>query len=192
MVKRIFDVGLVLVGIVVLSPVLIVISFCIYLESDGPVLCKQTRVGLLGRNFEVFKFRTMVVDAESKGEKVTVSDDVRITDCGRKLRKLKLDELPQLFNVLLGQMSLVGPRPEVPEYVAFYSDEERRKILSVKPGITDKASIEFRDENLMLSESKDPVATYRERIQPIKIRYYLECLVRSFMSRSNTKLINYS
>lgn len=172
--KRIFDLIFVIPGLLILSPVLLVIIFLIKQDSDGPVLFKQERVGLNGKIFKVLKFRTMVVDAEQKGAKVTTGGDPRITKSGHWLRKYKLDELPQLFNVLKGEMSLVGPRPEVPEYVAFYSDKQKESILSVLPGLTDQASIEFRNENDLLSGSTDPVKDYREKVLPIKLTYYMQ------------------
>lgn len=170
--KRIFDLFFVIIGVVLLSPVLLIISVFIRSGSDGSILFKQERVGLNGKLFKVLKFRTMIVDAEQKGAKITTGGDPRITQTGQWLRKYKLDELPQLFNVLLGKMSLVGPRPEVPEYVEFYTSQEREIVLSVLPGITDTASIEFRNENELLAGSKDPVKDYKEKILPIKISYY--------------------
>jgi len=170
--KRLFDLLFVILGLVVLSPVFLVISLLIKRDDNGPVLFKQERVGLNGKPFKVLKFRTMVIDAEQQGAKVTTSGDSRITKTGQWLRKYKLDELPQLINVLKGEMSLVGPRPEVPEYVAFYSEEQKQTVLSVLPGITDLASIEFRNENELLTGSQDPVNDYREKVLPIKLAYY--------------------
>jgi len=170
--KRIFDLLLVIPGLIVLSPVFLLIFFLISRDSDGPILFRQKRVGLNGQVFNVLKFRTMIVNAEQKGAKITTSGDSRITKTGCWLRKYKLDELPQLINVLKGDMSLVGPRPEVPEYVEFYTDEQKKKVLSVLPGITDRASIEFRNENDILKNSKDPVQDYKEKILPIKLDYY--------------------
>lgn len=172
--KRIFDLFFVVPGVLALSLVFLVIAFLIKREGNGPILFKQIRVGLNGRLFHVLKFRTMVVDAENKGAKVTVGGDPRITKVGHWLRKYKLDELPQLFNILKGDMSLVGPRPEVPEYVEFYSKEQKEIVLSVRPGITDKASIEFRNENELLAGSSDPVKDYREKVLPIKLSYYMQ------------------
>ena len=170
--KRIFDLTFVIPGLFVLSPVFFMIAFLIKRDSDGSVLFKQERVGLNGKLFKVLKFRTMVVDAEKKGAKVTTGGDPRITRSGQWLRKYKLDELPQLINVLKGEMSLVGPRPEVPEYVDFYTEDQKQTVLSVLPGITDIASIEFRNENELLSDSKDPVKDYKEKVLPIKLAYY--------------------
>lgn len=172
--KRIFDLFFVIPGLLLLSPVLMIIAIIIKLKDGGDVLFKQIRVGKNGQNFEVLKFRTMVLNAESLGDKVTTGDDPRITPIGHVLRKYKFDELPQLINVLKGEMSLVGPRPEVPEYVEFYSDEVRNIVLSVPPGMTDKASIEFVNENDILSGSKDPVNDYKNKVLPIKLDYYVD------------------
>jgi len=172
--KRLFDLFFVIPGLVLLSPIFLVISLLIKRDDNGPVLFKQERVGLNGRPFKVLKFRTMVVDAEKQGAKVTMGGDSRITQTGQWLRKYKIDELPQLINVLKGEMSLVGPRPEVPEYVAFYSEQQKKTVLSVLPGITDIASIEFRNENDLLVGSTDPIKDYKEKILPIKISYYEE------------------
>lgn len=172
--KRLFDLFFVIPGLLVLSPVLAIIAFVIKLKDGGNVLFKQVRVGKNGKHFKVLKFRTMVLDAEKIGNKVTTGDDPRITTIGKILRKYKLDELPQLFNVLKGDMSLVGPRPEVPEYVEFYPEDVRNIVLSVPPGMTDKASIEFVNENNLLSGSKDPVGDYKNKVLPIKLKYYVD------------------
>ncbi len=174
MLKRAFDIVSSLVGLVLLFPALLAIALWIKLSSTGPILFCQTRVGLNGKSFSIFKFRTMVVDAEKLGLKVTVGKDPRITTCGHFLRRYKLDELPQLANVLLGTMSVVGPRPEVPEYMHEYADDVRQKILSVRPGITDKASIEFTNEAEILAASTDPRTSYINEIMPIKAKYYTE------------------
>ena len=172
--KRLFDLFFVIPGLLILSPVLLIIALVIKLRDGGNVLFKQVRVGKNGKYFKVLKFRTMVLNAESIGNKVTTGDDPRITPIGRILRNYKLDELPQLFNVLKGEMSLVGPRPEVPEYVEFYPEEIRNIVLSVPPGMTDKASIEFVNENDLLSGSSDPVNDYKNKVLPIKLDYYVE------------------
>ena len=174
MIKRIFDLLCSGFGILILSPFLLVVAIWIKIDSVGPIFFVQKRVGKNGIAFGVYKFRTMVVDAESKGLKITVGKDPRITNSGHFLRKTKLDELAQLFNVFGGSMSLVGPRPEVQEYIDVYPDDIREKVLSVKPGITDYASIEFRNENEMLKDSLDPNKTYIEEILPIKQRFYLK------------------
>jgi len=170
--KKIFDLIIVIPGVLVLLPIFLVIGIWIKLDSRGPVFFRQERVGKSGRLFKIFKFRTMVVNAESLGTRVTVGKDPRITRSGIFLRKYKLDELPQLINVLLGDMSLVGPRPEVPEFVKYWPEESRKLVLSVPPGITDYASIYFRDENTMLEGVKNPVEKYINDIIPIKLGYY--------------------
>jgi len=174
MIKRLFDFGASLFGVLLLSPIFIFIAFWIKKDSKGPVLFIQERVGLNGKSIGVYKFRTMVMNAESKGLKITVGRDPRITNSGHFLRKYKLDELAQLFNVLEGTMSLVGPRPEVQEYIDVYPEAIRNKVLSIRPGITDFASIEFKDESSILEEAKDPHKTYVEEILPIKQQYYLK------------------
>lgn len=174
MVKVIFDFISALLGVIFLAPVLLLIAILIKLSSKGPVLFIQNRVGKNGKMIGVYKFRTMIVDAEKLGLKITVDNDPRVTSVGNKLRKFKLDELPQLFNVLNGSMSLVGPRPEVIEYMDKYPCDIRKKILSVRPGITDLASIEFRDENKILAGVENPSKTYIEEILPIKQNYYLD------------------
>ncbi len=172
--KRLFDLFFVIPGLLVLAPFLLMIALIIKLKDGGNVFFKQVRVGKKGKHFNVLKFRTMVLNAEKLGDKVTTGDDPRITTIGRVLRKYKLDELPQLVNVLKGEMSLVGPRPEVPEYVEFYPKEIRDIVLSVPPGMTDKASIEFVNENDLLSGSNDPVSDYKNKVLPIKLKYYVE------------------
>uniref|UniRef100_UPI00100B613E sugar transferase n=1 Tax=Geomonas oryzae TaxID=2364273 RepID=UPI00100B613E len=169
MAKRLFDLFFALPALLVLMPIFVVIAFWIKLDSTGPVLFRQERVGLKGKIFQILKFRTMWVDAEGKGRQITVGKDPRITRSGEFLRKSKLDELPQLFNVILGEMSLVGPRPEVPRYVALYSKKQRERILSVPPGITDFASIEFRDESTILARANDPELAYIREVMPIKL-----------------------
>lgn len=170
---RFFDFILSLVGLVVLAPIFIVLAIWIKTDSRGPVFYKQVRVGQNGIDFGLFKFRSMVVDADKKGLITVGGRDPRITRSGYFIRKYKLDELPQLINVLLGDMSLVGPRPEVRKYVDLYTDEQQ-KVLSVKPGITDYASIEYMDENEILGKSSDPEKTYIEEIMPEKIKYNMK------------------
>ena len=177
-IKRIFDIVASGLGIIVLSPILLIIALIIKKESDGPVFFKQIRVGEKGRNFEILKYRTMVVDAEKMGRQITVGNDNRITKIGGFLRKYKLDELPQLINVFKGDMSLVGPRPEVPRYVNMYN-EEQRKVLDVKPGITDLASIRYRDENELLGTAEDPDDMYINTIMPDKLALNLEYINKS-------------
>ena len=170
---RFFDFILSLVGLVVLAPIFIVLAIWIKIDSKGPVFYKQVRVGQNGIDFGLFKFRSMVVDADKKGLITVGGRDPRITRSGYFIRKYKLDELPQLINVLVGDMSLVGPRPEVRKYVDLYTDEQQ-KVLSVKPGITDYASIEYMDENEILGKSSDPEKTYIEEIMPEKIKYNMK------------------
>lgn len=170
--KRILDLVLVIFGVFFISPLMLFIAIAIKLDSHGGVLFKQTRVGLNGKLFKVLKFRTMHTNAEAMGAKITVGGDPRITSVGNFLRHYKLDELPQLFNVLRGEMSLVGPRPEVPEYVEFYPEGMKEIVLSVLPGMTDRASIEYRDESAILENATNPLKEYRETILPVKLDYY--------------------
>lgn len=177
-IKRLFDILASGIGIIILSPVLLIIALRIKTGSDGPIFFKQVRVGKDGKEFEILKFRTMVVDAEKMGRQITVGADNRITKVGGFLRKYKLDELPQLFNVFKGDMSLVGPRPEVPRYVKLYT-EEQRKVLNVKPGITDLASIRYRDENELLGQAENPDEFYINTIMPDKLALNLEYINKS-------------
>lgn len=172
-IKRIFDVVASGIGLIVISPVLVLISVLIKIDSRGPVFFKQKRVGKNNEIFEIYKFRTMVNDAEKIGRQITVGNDNRITNIGKFIRKYKIDELPQLINVFRGEMSLVGPRPEVPRYVELYS-ENQKQILLVQPGITDYASIEFRNENDILGKSSNPDKEYIENIMPAKIKLNLK------------------
>ncbi|WP_455586487.1 sugar transferase [Bacteroides sp.] len=166
---RCFDFLFSLLGILILSPVFLFLYIAIRLESKGGGFYKQLRVGRYGRDFYVYKFRSMRMGADKKGLITVGGRDPRITRIGYFIRKYKLDELPQLFNVLKGDMSLVGPRPEVRKYVELYT-EEQRKVLSVRPGITDYASIEYMDENTILGQADDPDKAYVELIIPDKIR----------------------
>ncbi|HJW11046.1 MAG TPA: sugar transferase [Albitalea sp.] len=174
MAKRIFDVTLASLGLLLLSPLLLVLAVWVKLDSPGPVFYRQQRVGRFGVPFRIHKFRTMAHDPAQRGPQITVGSDPRITRAGSWLRGHKLDELPQLIDVLQGSMSLVGPRPEVPRYVAMYPDALRDKVLSVRPGITDLASIEYRDENALLSKAADPEREYAEVVLPAKLRYAAE------------------
>lgn len=169
--KRLFDIVCSAVGLLVLSPVLLITALLVGLTSPGGVLFRQERMGKDEKPFVIYKFRSMRKD--NKGLKITTDQDNRITPVGKVLRKTKLDELPQLFNVLKGDMSFVGPRPEVREYTDLYN-EEQRQIFLVRPGITGKASIEFRNENELLSESSDPNRTYIEEIMPRKLALDME------------------
>ena len=172
--KRLFDFITSFFGLILLAPIFVLTALWIKIDSRGPIFFRQERVGFQGSLFRIHKFRTMVLDAEKKGKQITVGADPRITTVGGFLRKYKLDELPQLIDVLVGDMSLVGPRPEVPKYIDCYSDDEKHDVLSVKPGITDNASIEFRDENELLASSKDPdpEAAYISEVLPKKIALY--------------------
>lgn len=170
---RFFDIVFSFLGIIVLLPFFLIIYLLIWIESPGGGIYHQTRVGLNGRLFQLYKFRTMRIGSDSKGLITVGGRDPRITNVGYYLRKYKIDELPQLLNVLIGDMSFVGPRPEVQKYVSLYTDEQRR-VLSVRPGITDYASIEYVDENEILSRSDDPDKTYIEEIMPDKIRYNMK------------------
>ena len=169
--KRFFDFTASLFGLALLFPIFFVIAILIKVSDGGKVFFRQTRVGQNGKLFKIYKFRTMVEGAERMGAQVTKEDDPRITKIGRFLRKYKLDELPQLINVLKGEMSLVGPRPEVPKYIKFF-EEDYKKILRLKPGITDFASLEYKDENALLKGAEDPEKVYLKEILPKKIEYY--------------------
>ncbi|HFW9696067.1 TPA: sugar transferase, partial [Shigella sonnei] len=160
-------------GLLFLFPVFIIVSMLIVADSKGGVFFRQYRVGRFGKDFRIHKFRTMFIDSEKKG-RITVGQDARVTRVGWYLRKYKIDELPQLIDVLSGTMSLVGPRPEVREFIDEYPDDIREKVLSVRPGITDLASIEMVDENEILSSYDDPRRAYIDIILPIKQRYYLD------------------
>ncbi len=169
-----FDILLSGIGLIILSPIFLTLSIWIKLDSEGPVFYKQKRVGKDNVDFLLYKFRSMITDADKKGLLITVGGkDPRVTKSGYFIRKYKLDELPQLINVVWGDMSLVGPRPEVRKYVELYNNEQR-KVLTVKPGITDYASIEYIDENKILGESEDPEKTYIEIIMPEKIRHNMK------------------
>ena len=165
--KRIFDIVISFAGLLILFPFILIIALLIKIDSKGPVFFKQVRVTKNGREFKIFKYRTMRVGSD-KYSQITVGKDERITKIGSFLRKYKLDEIPQLINVLIGDMSLVGPRPEVPKYVALYTDEQK-EILKVRAGITDYASIEFSNENDLLALEEDPEKAYIEKVMPKKI-----------------------
>jgi len=171
MMKRIFDLVFSLLGIGALLPLFFVLGFLIR-RDGGPAFFTQERVGKDGRTFHFIKFRSMVMHAERLGSQVTASHDPRITGVGRVLRRTKLDELPQLLNVFAGDMSIVGPRPEVPYYVAKWSEEDRRVVLSVKPGITDYATLFYHDEQAVLAKTEDPEKTYLDVVMPHKLEMY--------------------
>lgn len=167
-IKRLFDIITSIIGIIILSPILLLISLLIIFESGFPILYKQKRVGKDNKDFFLLKFRSMNKGADKKGLLTIGEKDSRITRVGYYLRKYKLDELPQLLNVLTGNMSIVGPRPEVRKYVDLYSDDHK-KVLSVKPGITDYASIEYTNENEILAKSTEPEQLYIQEVMPKKL-----------------------
>ena len=167
-IKRLFDIIASLIGIIILSPILLLISLLIIFESGFPILYKQKRVGKENKDFFLLKFRSMNKGADKKGLLTIGEKDSRITRVGYYLRKYKLDELPQLLNVLTGNMSIVGPRPEVRKYVDLYSDDQK-KVLSVKPGITDYASMEYTNENEILAKSTEPEQLYIQEVMPKKL-----------------------
>jgi lipopolysaccharide/colanic/teichoic acid biosynthesis glycosyltransferase len=169
--KRLFDLLAAGAGVLLLAPLLLGVALWVKLDSKGPVLFRQVRVGRHGVPFEIVKFRTMA-DRRDAGPQLTVGQDPRVTRAGHFLRRYKLDELPQLFNVLEGTMSLVGPRPEVPRYVECYPPAVRNTVLSVAPGVTDLAAILYKDESTILGQARDPERAYVETILPIKLEYY--------------------
>ena len=173
--KRAMDIVLSACALAVLWPLLLLIALAIWIDDPGPVFYRQVRVGRNGKTFRIFKFRSMVMDADKKGLAITVGRDSRITRVGAVLRKTKLDELAQLLNVILGQMSFVGPRPEVPKYVELYTPYQRQ-VLLVRPGITDYASIAYRNENDLLAGAEDPEKMYIEQIMPDKIELNMKYL----------------
>jgi len=171
--KRLFDILASAIGLIILSPLFLILAIWIKLDSDGPVFYRQVRVGRGNKDFRIFKFRSMRVGSD-KGSLVTIGGhDSRITKSGYIIRKFKLDELPQLINVFIGDMSLVGPRPEVRHYVDYWT-EEQMHVLDVRPGITDPASIKFRNENELMEKAEDPEKYYIEVIMQEKIKLYLE------------------
>ena len=173
--KRIFDFFVSLIGLVILSPLLLIIALLIKLDSKGPVFFCQQRVGFKGKNFYIYKFRTMSEEAgENQEEVFAVGEDKRVTRIGRFLRNWKFDEFPQLINVLIGEMGIVGPRPELPKYVDNYSEKEKTKIFSVRPGITSLASMEYRQEENILAKSSQPEEDYIHKIRPEKNSLDLE------------------
>ena len=174
--KRIFDFVSSVIALLLFLPFLIIISLLIIIESRGGVFYRQVRVGRNGREFKIYKFRSMRTGADKEG-RITIGNDKRVTRVGKFLRKTKLDEIPQLFNVVIGQMSIVGPRPEVPEYVRLYNDEQR-KVLAVKPGLTDIASLEYINEQEILGRSDDPGLTYIEEVMPAKLKLNLEYIAK--------------
>lgn len=173
--KRFADFTIALLGLILFSPLLIVIAILLKIDSTGPVFYRQVRVARFNKDFKIFKFRTMFVDSDKKGLLTIGGRDSRVTKIGYYLRKSKLDELPQLINVILGDMSFVGPRPEVRTYVELYT-EVQKKVLNVRPGITDLASIEFRNENELLEEQENPNKFYKDVIMQKKLKINLDYL----------------
>jgi len=171
--KRLFDIIFSLGGLLLVSPVLIITAFWVKIDSNGPILYRQQRVGLHGKDFFIFKFRSMYTDSDKKGLITIGGHDSRVTRAGYYIRKYKIDELPQLINVLIGDMSIVGPRPEVRKYVNLYSPEQLH-VLDVRPGITDAASIKYRNENELLASQSDPEKYYIQVIMPDKLAINLQ------------------
>lgn len=174
-VKRLFDIIVSLILLILLSPVFLVISIMIKTDSKGPVMFRQVRVTQYGKTFRIFKFRTMVTDAEKLGTQVTVDNDSRITKTGNRLRKCRLDEIPQLLNILKGEMSFVGTRPEVEKYVNCYTPEMMATLL-LPAGVTSTASIAYKDEDRLLKDAVSPDDVYVKQIMPEKMKYNLEYL----------------
>ena len=175
--KRTFDIGVSFVGLILLSPLMLLAALAIKLDSPGPIMFRQKRIGEGFHPFLIYKFRTMQ-EASGRRRSLTVGDDPRITSSGRFLRRTKIDEIPQLINVLKGDMSFVGPRPEVPEFVELFRSEYE-KILKVRPGITDLASLKYRDEAAVLEQSENPEEEYLRRVLPDKINLSKEYISRS-------------
>ena len=191
--KRLFDICLSLILIIILSPVILIISIWIKLDSKGPVFYRQERITQYGKVFRIFKFRTMVVGADKIGSLVTTSNDSRITKVGNKIRKCRLDEIPQLFNILTGDMSFVGTRPEVKKYVDQYTDEMYATLL-LPAGVTSLASIEFKDEDEIISQYTDENHTtdevYINKVLPNKMKYNLEALTSFYFIKDLSVMIN--
>jgi lipopolysaccharide/colanic/teichoic acid biosynthesis glycosyltransferase len=180
--KRLFDIVVSLIGLVCLLPLLLLVAVLIKLDSTGPIFFKQQRIGMRFRPFQILKFRTMVQNAKANSRSITVGDDPRITRVGWFLRKTKIDELPQLINVLRGEMTFVGPRPEVPQYVEMFR-KDYEEILKMRPGITDLASIKYRDEAALLGQFENPEEEYVTRVLPDKIglgKEYVRCSSLAF------------
>ena len=179
MAKRIFDLCTAALALLLLSPLLLLLALWIKLDSPGPVLFRQERVGRHGVLFCIHKFRTMAVDAPTRGPQITLAQDPRVTRAGGWLRRHRLDELPQLLNVLQGHMSLVGPRPELPHFVAHYPEPLRATVLAVRPGLTDPSAITYLDEAALLVGPADPEQVYIERILPTKLRLQADYAARA-------------
>jgi lipopolysaccharide/colanic/teichoic acid biosynthesis glycosyltransferase len=186
--KRIFDIMVAIITFIILSPALIIISIAIKLDSRGPVMFRQVRVTQYGRQFRIFKFRTMVNNADKIGAQVTTKNDARVTKIGKILRKFRLDEFPQLFNIILGDMSFVGTRPEVVKYVERYIDEMRATLL-LPAGVTSEASIQYKDEELLLANAENADETYVNEVLPEKMRYNLRSIEKfSFWGEIKTMI----
>lgn len=185
--KRCFDVIMSLLLLIILSPIFLVLAVWIKIDSQGPVFFRQVRITQYGREFRIFKFRTMVNDAEKKGSLVTTLQDARITNVGKKIRHVRLDEIPQLINVLIGDMTFVGTRPEVPKYVASYTKEMWATLL-LPAGVTSEASIEYKDEDDLISDAKNPDETYIKVVLPQKMNYNLDA-IRFFSLKSEIKTL---
>ena len=180
--KRFFDFTIALLGLIIMMPLFLILAIVIWISMGRPIFFRQIRVGRFGKEFRIIKFRTMVNDAGRNGLDITSSDDPRLTPVGQFLRRYKFDEIPQLFNVLAGEMSLVGPRPEVPRYVALYSAYQRR-VLDFRPGITDLATLTYRHEEKVLAKFEDRHRAYIDEIMPDKLRLNLEYIEqRTFFS----------
>lgn len=172
--KRLFDIFVSLNVLLFLLPFLIIVGLFVRCDTAGPVFFRQTRVGRDGRQFIIFKFRTMYHQPLNAGQEITIDYDARVTRAGHFLRHWKIDELPQLWNVLRGDMSIVGPRPEVPTYVELYPEQQRKIVLGIRPGLTDPASIKYRSEAKIMAGAQDPEKMYREVILPDKVSLYAE------------------
>ncbi|MBI3335002.1 MAG: sugar transferase [Candidatus Portnoybacteria bacterium] len=174
MIKRTFDIIVSFLGLVVLSPLLFIIALAIKMDSPGPILYRGLRVGRYGKPLYMYKFRTMVINADKIGGPTTSDDDPRVTPVGKLLRRFKLDEFPQLLNVVKGEMSIVGPRPDVEEVIALLQKNQKDAILSVRPGITDYASLKFPNEGEIVAGASDPHKAYLEKIWPTKVKLQLK------------------
>lgn len=185
--KRIFDIVLAIILLIILAPVFIILSVLIIIDSKGPIIFRQTRVTQYGKRFSIYKFRTMVNNADKIGSQITIKNDTRITRVGKFLRKLRLDELPQLFNIIAGDMSFVGTRPEVVKYVEKYTDEMMATLL-LPAGVTSEASIQYKDEELLLSSADDVDKIYINEVLPEKMKYNLKS-IQEFNFLSDLKII---
>lgn len=183
--KRIFDVAAAILFLIILSPVFLILSIAVKIDSKGPVMFCQVRVTQYGKRFKIYKFRTMIDNADKIGAQVTIKNDARITNMGKVLRKYRLDEIPQLFNIILGDMSFVGTRPEVVKYVEKYNDEMKATLL-LPAGVTSEASIQYKDEELLLANSSDVEETYVNEILPEKMKFNLKSL-EEFSFRGDIK-----